>query len=194
MIKWLRELLVNGNMEYGKASRIQISRLLVRHAMNSGERISPVPVSSSLYTSITEVLSRRRIRHNPSLVIVCLSPSDGQYLSGGIDAGGDAQSRKAAVKLIHKFPSQVPLPLRLTIPGILLVSNSSSLSKIPFLLRNPIIILGTPSRKDCIQNFRSFLSYLNMSLSLSIKAEVLSSTQLIGSSLLSGLQSHTIQQ
>jgi len=109
-----------------------------------------------------------------------------------VEASSDAQSRKAAVKLIHKFPFQVFLPLRLTMPGILLVSNSSSLSKMPILLRNPTMILGTPSRNDCIQNFRSFLSYLNMSLSLSIKAEVLSSTQLIGSSLLSGLRSHTV--
>ena len=92
---------------------------------------------------------------------------------------------------MQRLPSQVPLPRRFTRPGIFFVSISSSLCKIPFLSRKPTTILGTPNRKDCIQNFRSLRSYFSMSLSLSISAEVFNSTQLMGSSLFSGLQSHT---
>ena len=55
------------------------------------------------------------------------------------------------------------------------------------------MILGTPSKKDCIQNFSNLRSYLSISLSFVISAEVFNSTQLMGSSLFSGLQSHTEQ-
>jgi hypothetical protein len=51
--------------------------------------------------------------------------------------------------------------------------------------------LGTPSRKDCVQNFSSFRSYLIIPLLSRISADVFSSTQLIGSSFLSGLASQT---
>ena len=53
------------------------------------------------------------------------------------------------------------------------------------------MIFGTPRRKDWIQNLRSFRSYLSMSRSLEMVAEVLSSTQLMASFLLGGLESHT---
>lgn len=114
------------------------------------------------------------MRHTPSLVMVRFN-----------------QSRKLAVKLMQRLPSHVPLPLLFTVLGMFFVSSSSSRCRIPFLLRNPTIILGTPRRNDCIQNFSSFRSYLSMSLSFSISADVFSSTQWMGSSLLSGLQSHT---
>lgn len=55
------------------------------------------------------------------------------------------------------------------------------------------MIFGTPSKNDCIQNFNNLRSYLSMSLSFAISADVFSSTQLMGSSLFSGLQSHTEQ-
>lgn len=154
--------------------------------------MSPYPFSSRKKTSITGDLSRRRIRHTPSEVIVCLSPGKISMVEWHLTIG-HLQSRKLAVKLIQRLPSHEFLPLRLTKPGILFVSNSSSRCKIPILLRNPIMIFGTPSKKDCIQNFRSFRSYLSMSLSFSIIADVLSSTQLIGSSLSSGLQSQTVK-
>ncbi len=92
---------------------------------------------------------------------------------------------------MQRLPSQVPLPRLLTRPGMFLVSNSSTLCKMPLLLRKPTMTLGTPSRNDWTQNFSSFRSYLSMSLSFSISAEVFNSTQLMGPSLLFGLQSHT---
>lgn len=88
------------------------------------------------------------------------------------------------------FPSQVPFPLLLTVPGIEAVSISSTLFKIPSCVRNPTMILGTPRRKDCIQNFISLRSKVIISLSFRISALVLSSTQLIGLSS-DGFESHT---
>lgn len=89
------------------------------------------------------------------------------------------------------FPSQEPLPIFLTLPGILAVSSSSKRCTMPFWSRKPTMIVGTPSKKDCAQNFNNFRSYLSISRSLRISADVFSSTQWIGSSFLSGLQSHT---
>ena len=103
-----------------------------------------------------------------------------------------SHSRKAAVKLMQRLPSHIPLPC-LTTPGMFLVSSSSSLCRIPFWLRKPTIILGTPSKNDCIQNFSNLRSYLSISLSFAVSAVVFNSTQLMGSSLSSGLQSHTEQ-
>lgn len=102
-------------------------------------------------------------------------------------------SRNAAAKLMQIFPSHEPLPSFLTFPGILAVSSSSNRCTMPFWSRNPTMILGTPSRKDCAQNLSNFRSYLSISRSLRISADVFSSTQWIGSSFRSGLQSHTNQ-
>lgn len=107
------------------------------------------------------------------------------------ECAANLHSRNSAVKLIHRFPSQDLLPL-LTIAGIDFVSSSSIALKIPFLLRNPTIIFGTPRRKDWAQNFKSFRSNLCWSLGWRISSLVFSSTQLIGSSLFSGLQSQTL--
>ncbi len=112
---------------------------------------------------------------------------------------GGLHSRKRAVKLIHVFPSQAGawlfFPARLaTMFGMLIVSSSSTRCKIPLLLRKPMMILGTPRRKDWIQILSNLRSYLTKSLSFSSSAVVFSSTQLIGSSFLSGLRSQTIQK
>lgn len=90
------------------------------------------------------------------------------------------------------FPSHVPLPTRLTLPGMLAVSISSKRWTMPRSSRNPTMIFGTPSRKDWAQNLSSFRSYLVTSRSFLISAAVFSSTQLMGSSFLSGLQSQTV--
>jgi len=90
------------------------------------------------------------------------------------------QSSNADVKLIHIFPSQVPFPRLLTVPAIEAVSISSILFKMPSGVRNPTIILGTPSRKDCIQNFMSLRSKVIISLSLRMSALVFNSTQFMG--------------
>lgn len=96
------------------------------------------------------------------------------------------------MKLIHKLPSQVLFPRFFTIPGKSFVSSSSTLCNIPSLLRKPITILGTPSRKDWTQNLSNFRSNFSLSLSFWISADVLSSTQLTGLSCPPvGLQSHT---
>lgn len=104
---------------------------------------------------------------------------------------GCSHSRKTAVKLMHMLPSHAFLLFFFTFPGILDVFNSSRRWRTPDLLRNPTIILGTPSRNDWIQNLRSFLSNLAISRSFWISSEVFSSTQLTGRSLTSGLKSHT---
>lgn len=44
-------------------------------AENAGEMISPVPLSSTLKTSISDDFSRLRILHVPSSWIVVLSPA-----------------------------------------------------------------------------------------------------------------------
>ena len=152
------------------------------------------------------------MRQTPLVVIVRLSPNEGLIVdkSWGMKP---SHSRKAAVKLMQRLPSHVLLPCRLTIPGMFLVSvqvtlspnqppnaarcirspSSSSLCRIPFWLRKPTIILGTPSKKDWIQNFNNLRSYLSISLSFAISAAVFNSTQLMGSSRFTGLQSHTEQ-
>ena len=99
------------------------------------------------------------------------------------EAGPPIHSRKAAAKLMETFPSQLPFPCLLTRPGMFFVSSSSMWSRMPRFVLKPTIILGTPSRNDWIQNFWSLRSYLSMSLSFSMHAEVLSSTQSIGLSL-----------
>src|SRR5882724_5863241 len=102
----------------------------------------------------------------------------------------DLQSSNADAKLIHILPSQVPFPRLFTVPGIEAVSISSTLFKIPSGVRNPTIILGTPRRNDCIQNFMSLRSNVIMSLSFRISALVFSSTQLMELPSV-GLESHT---
>lgn len=92
------------------------------------------------------------------------------------------------------FPSHVPIPRRLTRPGISCVANSSSRWRMPCSSRNPTMILGTPSRNDCAQNLSSFRSYLSIPLWLWISADVLSSTQFMGLPFFSGLTSQTILQ
>lgn len=153
--------------------------------------MSPLPFSSILNTSITGDFSRFRIRHVPSVLTTVWSPD---LVSKDFIAlfGLDLHSRKAAVKFIQMFPSQLPRPSRLTLPGNPWVSSSSSRRSIPSLSRNPTTILGTPRRKDCAQNLSSLRSYLSFSLSLINSAVVFSSTQLIGSSLRTGLQSQTV--
>ena len=88
------------------------------------------------------------------------------------------------------FPSQVPFPRLFTVPGIEEVSISSTLFRIPSGVRNPTMILGTPRRNDCIQNFMSLRSNVIMSLSFRISALVFNSTQLVGLPSV-GLESHT---
>lgn len=100
------------------------------------------------------------------------------------------QSSRLAAKLIHMLPSQVPFPLLLTVLGIEAVSISSIRFKKPSGVRNPTMIFGTPSRKDWIQNFISFLSRLIISRSFRMSAVVLSSIQLIGLSSV-GFESQT---
>jgi hypothetical protein len=73
------------------------------------------------------------------------------------------------------------------------VSISSTLFRMPSCVLKPTIILGTPSRKDWIQNFISFRSKVTMSLSFRISALVFSSTQFIGLSSV-GLESQTDPQ
>lgn len=103
----------------------------------------------------------------------------------------DSHSRKALAKLIHTLPSHCLRP-RATLAGMEATSISSSLTRIPSRDRNPTMILGTPRRKDWIQNLRSFRSKLSLSRSPRMSIDVLSSTQLIGSPALGGLESHTV--
>lgn len=105
--------------------------------------------------------------------------------------GYNLHSKKAAQKLTHVLPSQL-IPCRLTVPGMLLVANSSRRRRVPFLERKPTMILGTPNKKDWIQNFNSFRSNLTLSWSDWISSEVLSSTQFISWSLSSGFRSQTL--
>lgn len=102
-------------------------------------------------------------------------------------------SRNEAAKLTHVFPSQLWDPCLFTVPGMLWVSKSCSRSSCPDFDRNPTMIFGTPSRKDCIQNLHNLRSNLSWSESDWISSEVFNSTQLIGCSLSSGLRSQTIQ-
>jgi hypothetical protein len=85
-------------------------------------------------------------------------------------------------------PFQVFFPRHLTRPGIEIVCISSTRLRNPSGVRYPTMILGTPRRNDCIQNFNSFRSSATMSL---ISALVFSSTQFIGLSP-DGLESQTV--
>lgn len=64
-------------------------------------------------------------------------------------------SKNSSVKQIHAFASCFPF---FTVVGIFAVSSSSSCFRIPFLLRKPTMIFGTPSKNDWIQNLRSLCS------------------------------------
>src|SRR4051812_32408788 len=98
---------------------------LIRQLMNSSERISPCPVSSTLNTSIVEVLSLLRTLHTPSPVIVAFRTAVVRHMSWKSMNGKHLQSSKEAAKLMHMFPSQVPLPCLFTVEGIDAVSSSS---------------------------------------------------------------------
>lgn len=97
------------------------------------------------------------------------------------------------MKLMHVLLSHVCCPWFLTMLGIFVVSYSSTRNRRPSVsfVRKPTTILGTPSRKDWIQNLCNLRSNLTTSLGLAISAAVLSSTQLIFADLSSGLWSHT---
>lgn len=174
----------------------------IRQLMNSSERISPCPVSSIRNTSIMEDLSFLRIRHTPSPTIVSfrtaiVSHTVFSSLASSlpkveIEEMKYSQSSNPAAKLMHIFPSQVPFPLLFTVPGILAVSISSTLFRNPSGVLNPTIILGTPNKKDWIQNFISLRSNVSISRSLRISALVFSSTQFMGWVGSWGLASHTM--
>lgn len=71
---------------------------------------------------------------------------------------------------------------------------SSTRCRMPSRERNPTIMRGTPSRNDWIQNLSSLRSKLSRSRSLRNSADVLSSTQFIGSPAFRGLQSQTVRR
>lgn len=119
---------------------------LIRQLMNSAERMSPWPVFSTLNTSILEDLSFLRTRHTPSSTIIAFKTVSCQMIPACREV--DLQSSNEEAKLIHMFPSHVPLPRLLTVPGIEAVSISSIRFKNPSGVRNPTIIFGTPRRKD----------------------------------------------
>lgn len=175
-----------------RGSRIERYSCFVLHAVNLDESMSPWPLSSSLKTSMTGDFSRLRIRHVPSVLTTDLSPNikiRRDDLCG--HEWNHSHSRNAAVKLMQTFPSQLPFPSLLTLPGIVWVSMSSSRNSIPCLSRNPTTIFGTPRRKDCAQNLSSFRSNLIFSLSLNSSEVVFNSTQLMGSSFRAGFESQT---
>lgn len=165
--------------------------MLFLHSEKARDKMFPCPFSSILNTSMTEAPSRLRILHNPSQLTTVFSPIlEFSFAIHATRRQDDLHSRKLAAKLIHMLPSQLFPP---TFPGMLCVSISSMRNRIPCRSRKPTIIFGTPRRKAWAQNLRSFLSYFIMSRSPYISAVVFSSTQLIGSSFLFGLQSHTDQ-
>lgn len=103
----------------------------------------------------------------------------------------DSQSRNEAAKLVHTFPSHCR-PRRATVSGMDATSMSSTRCRTPSRERKPTMMRGTPSRKDWIQNLSSLRSKLSRSRSLRISADVLSSTQLMGSPAFGGLESQTV--
>ena len=113
-----------------------------------------------------------------------------QYEKGWTQRGEHEHSKNIAVKLMHMFPSQ-RFESRLTATGMSCVSNSRTSRRIPACVRKPTMIFGTPRRNDCIQNFNNFRWNFFWSWGFRISAEVLSSTQLMGLSFWSGLQSQT---
>jgi len=94
---------------------------------------------------------------------------------------------------MQTFPSQRTFPLLWTEAGMVVVSISWVFTRIPSGDRKPTMILGTPSRKDWIQNFISLRSKLSMSRSDRISTDVLSSTQLMGGPGGLGFESHTVE-
>ena len=128
------------------ASQLLLSPLVSRCALNAG-----VTIESGL-TPLTGKASM-----NPSFCLRCMrqtpSPLTVSLMNSSI----------AAAKLIQVLPSHVPCPWRLTTEGIFCVSCSTSFNKWPSGDRKPTTIFGTPSRKDCAQNLRSFRSYLTSS-------------------------------
>lgn len=66
-----------------------------------------------------------------------------------------SHSKKTPAKLTHISAFHLGFGCELTISGILCVSISLTSTRMPSLVRNPTIILGTPRRKDWIQYFMS---------------------------------------
>ena len=176
-----------------------------RHSRNSLDKISPLPLSSTLNTSITGAFSLFRILHTPpSSEIVFFNPINyppkyqhtslhSPHPTNKKTTQENLQSKNPAVKLIHTLPSHVPFPLFFTVLGKLSVCSSSRLSRTPSLLLNPTMIFGTPKRKDWIQNLSNLRSYFRISRSVLGVAAVLSSTQLMGPvEVVEGLVSQTI--
>lgn len=167
----------------------------MRQFLNSSERISPWPVSSTLKTSMVGDWGRRRIRHTPSSLIVLESPglSVGEAGGGGVqrEKEGGSHSRKTPAKLTHMSAFHEGLGRELTVCGIRCVSISSRLARTPSRVRKPTMILGTPSRNDWIQNFMSLRWKTSASWGPRISTDVLSSTQLIGAPFSTGFESQT---
>lgn len=92
---------------------------------------------------------------------------------------------------MQRLPSQRFWPTCLTHFGISWVLNSSRRRSCPSRLLKPTIIIGTPSKNDWAQNFKSFRSKVTCCWYAPISSEVFSSTQFIGEFLSSGRQSHT---
>ena len=142
----------------------------------------PYPDSSCLNTSITGLLSRLLMRQTPPSVIVALSPASCQLVSHAqlpvpqAFQKRKAQQKKGPEKLTFQKPRRkpntnipipAPLPLFFTMPGIALVSSSSSLSSIPSFDRKPTMILGTPRRKGLDPEFEQFaLVFLHVAVGL----------------------------
>lgn len=166
---------------------------LIRQFINSSVRILPCPVSSTFQTSITGERGFLRILYTPSSSIAVLSPvypvSPGS--SARREPGQDSQSKKPLAKLMHTFPSHTGLLCLAAVSGIVTVEISSSLRRTPSRERNPTIILGTPSKKDWIQNFIILRSKFSLSRSDLISTDVFSSTQAMGLPLSWGFESQT---
>lgn len=71
----------------------------------------------------------------------------------------NSHSRNSAAKLMHMIPSH-ERPFLATMAGMPSTSISSSLRRMPSRDRKPTMILGTPRRKDWIQNLHNLLSKL----------------------------------
>jgi len=182
-----------GEIGYHSSSYCAPKESFVLQLMNSSVRILPCPVSSTLKTSTLGALGRLRILQTPSSTMTERRTTfdvSNLVLPCGFFVR-NPQSRNALAKLIHVFPSHFPPPRFCTLNGIVAVSISSSRSSLPSRERNPTMILGTPSRKDWIQNFSSFRSKFSMSRSFRISALVLSSTHLMGAPFSGGLESQT---
>ena len=90
---------INGHLD-------SVFSIFDRQSVNSDERISPCPLSSTLKTSMTGYFSTLRILHVPSCVIVAFSPKIADRVSEKQSSAREGRKEEKACPYIQETPRQ----------------------------------------------------------------------------------------